>query len=178
MGWYEIGSMRRIEFTLLAAIVVLPVAAQSLVAAGGNWVYRAERDQMTDGYWHTFTLKADGPVAEGITSGTPEITITCGKVWRDTRLDTPVVIASDVVELSVNGKKRFQPTWDLSSDRKSFFIKGIGNIGATKEILRSADYRVRFEAYPGHYLVARFSPAGVDRQMLVKACGPKFATEK
>ena len=168
--------------TAILLLVTGAVSAAQSVPAGGKWIYRAERDQMTDGYWHVFMLKAEESIADGILSGFPELRITCGTGWRDSQLSVPVVIASDSVEVSADGKLHGRK-WSVATDRRTFFVDGsdwldMKRIPATKEILRSADIRVRFEAYPGHYLVARFSPAGINRAMLVKACGAKFAGEK
>jgi hypothetical protein len=54
-------------------------AAQGTHPAGGKWVYHAERDKMTDGYWHVFTLNADQEIADGLLAAVPEFSITCGR---------------------------------------------------------------------------------------------------
>jgi hypothetical protein len=144
---------------------------------------------MTDGYWSVFTLRADDAIADGVQSGFPEIRITCsGRSWQDTVMHVPAIIESrflvdayvGTVTISVDGKQH-EPLWEVDSSREAFFVDGFDYMhrgGGTKEILRSADFRVRFEAYPGRFLVTRFSPAGINREMLVKACGAKFAKVK
>jgi hypothetical protein len=166
----------------LALVLVAVSAAQGSLPAGGKWTYHAERDQMTDTYWHVFKLKADQEIVDGVLAGMPEFSITCGKGWRDSQLTVPVIIASDSVEVRADGKSHMR-TWSVAQDRKAFFVDGsnwldMRRVPATKEILRSKDIRVKFEAYPGHYFVVQFSPAGINREMLLKACGSKFATEK
>jgi len=172
----------RLRFFVVASLVAAyPVLAQNS-PAGGKWTYRVEQDKMTDGYWSVFTLRAEQKIGDGLLSGVPEFTITCGKGWRDSQLNVPVVIASDWVEVRAEGKTH-QREWGIGEDRRTFFVDGhdwldMKRVPATKEILRSADIRIKFEAYPGHYFVIQFSPGGIDRAMLNKACGAKFVNEK
>lgn len=78
-----------------------------------------------------------------------------------------------MVELSVDGKRKLK-SWGSSTDGKAYFIQDISAIGATKEILRSGDFRVGFFDALGHFYVAKFKPAGIDRAMVAKYCGEKF----
>jgi hypothetical protein len=66
-----------------------------------------------------------------------------------------VIIASDSVELRADGKSHLR-TWSVAEARRTFFVDGndwldMRRVPATKEILRSTDIRIKFEAYPGHY---------------------------
>jgi hypothetical protein len=164
---------------LLLILTAVAGAQEGLYPAGGKWMLQVRRDRMNDGYWFVFKLGAEERIKDGVLAGVPEVSITCGKEWRDTQLDVPVVIGSEFVEIRADGKSHAETSWEVSADRKTFFVKGIFHrITPTKEMLRASDYRVKFEAYPGHYFVARFSPAGIDRKMLIKACGSKVAPEK
>ena len=103
-----------------AALLLL--ASQALAGdAGGSWTYQNVRDEMTDGYWHVFTLRANEPISEGILSGVPELVITCGKGFRDSQLRLPVVIGSADVEVRADGKLHTH-TWTIGKDHQVFFI--------------------------------------------------------
>jgi hypothetical protein len=141
---------------------------------------------MRDGFGHhLFTLLADQEIRDGVLSGTPELSITCGKVWSGTQIDVPVIIDSGEVEMKVDGKGsgvRGLHTWGVSQDHKTFFIDDSSPISLgphgpknTKEMIRGSDVRIQFTAYPGHSFVIRFSPAGINQEMLTKACGTKLA---
>ncbi len=147
--------------------------------AGGKWTYEAKRDEMTDGVWHKFTLLADHPIEDGLSHGAPDITITCGKGWRDTLITVPVIIGSDSVRMRADGKAHNR-LWPTSADHHSFFLDSsdwleLARTPSTKEFLKSSDIRIEFEAFPGHLTVIRFSPAGINLDLVNKACGKKFS---
>jgi hypothetical protein len=60
--------------------------------------------------------------------------------------------------------------WNMAVDFRTFFV----DKGAAKELLNSNDARIQFRDVSEHEQVALFSPAGIDREGLVKACGNVF----
>jgi len=178
----------RLRVVAMTLVVIGSLSAQT-EPAGGKWTYRFVADPMRDGYGHhEFTLLADKAIADGPLSGTPVLLITCGKQWSGTRIDVPVIIDSEQVEMTVDGKRSGiggLHSWGVSEDRKSFFIDDSSPIALgphgpknTKEMLQGSDVRIKFSAYPGHSFVIRFSPAGINSEMLTKACGAKLAEVK
>jgi hypothetical protein len=60
--------------------------------------------------------------------------------------------------------------WNMADDLRTFFV----DKGATKELLNSKDARIQFRDASEHAQVAIFSPAEINRQMVMEACGDIF----
>jgi hypothetical protein len=115
----------------------------------------------------------------------PSFVIMCGGTakapkWINSKLLSPVVLgkaditnAFDVpqqlVRLRADDKIHVH-AWNMADDLRTFFV----DKGATKELLNSKDARIQFRDASEHAQVAIFSPAEINRQMVMEACGDIF----
>lgn len=153
--------------------------------AGGKWTYEIGEDKLTGALYGIFSLEADEPIADGIGSGLPSFVIMCGgradsPHWLNSKVLSPVVLGmpdqqsplgapQQIVYLRADNKIHVH-FWNMAEDFRMFFV----DKGATKELLNSSIARIQFRDAGGHKQVAIFSPSGLNRDGLVKACGPVF----
>jgi tetratricopeptide (TPR) repeat protein len=150
--------------------------------AGGKWTYDIGEDKLTGALFGVFSLEGDEPITDGVASALPSFVIMCGGPldsphWLNSKLLSPVVLRmpdtkspfgapQQTVYLRADSKVRLH-FWNMAEDFRTFFV----DKGATKELLNSRIARIQFRDSSGHTQVAIFSPSGLDREGLVKACG-------
>ena len=183
-------------FTLNLVMVAMALAAFGqtkeakpgvgvLHSAGGKWTFEIDRNKLTDEAYGMFELKADERITDGISSDFPSFVIMCGgnadsPRWINSKLLIPVVLGmgdkrsplgapQQSVHLRAD-KKIHLHFWNIAGDYKTFFV----DKSATKELINSNDARVAFRDANSHVQVADFSPAGLNREALAKACGSVF----
>jgi hypothetical protein len=152
---------------------------------GGKWTYELSEDKLTEVPYRLFVLKADGRMTDGIGSDFPSFVILCGGPedspgWINSKFLSPVVLGAgdqksalgvpqQSVHLRADRKIRLH-FWNIADDYRTLFV----DKGATRELINSSDARIAFHDAAGHVQVADFSPAGLDRDALAKACGGVF----
>jgi hypothetical protein len=182
---------------MLASAAFLPIIAFSSVLlaqespvgkvfpAGGKWTFEVSEDKFTGALVGVFELKANEPISDGIAPGLPSFVIMCGGTiktahWMNSKLLSPVVLgkpdiispiheSQQMVWLRADGKVHMH-WWNMPPDYRTFFV----DKHATKELLRASDVRIQFRDASEHRQVAIFSPAGINEEMLTKACGNMF----
>ncbi len=151
-------------------------------SAGGNWTYLVTRDKMSDVLYGLFELRADEDLGDGIGAGRPVFAITCGgsissAKWIESVLSSPVVLGlpdltsplgapQQIITLRQDGKRHIH-FWNIAEDFRRLLV----DKGATEEMIRSTDARIQFHDASGHSRVARFSPADLNMDGVIKACG-------
>lgn len=165
---------KRVVCALL--LLTFAVSAQDeLVSAGGKWTRSEEPNPLDGKKVVMFRLKAD----EAELGREPEIQIMCngdGKLiharyFMDTtvRLNTDDTMNYNVPALILTlriDKKSYKPLWDgldphgIEIDNKSM-----------KRILAGADVQVRYLDTNYNNLVDEYSPHGLDKDAVQRACG-------
>jgi len=153
--------------------------------AGGKWTYEIGEDKLTGALYGIFSLEADERITDGIGSASPSFVIMCGGPldsphWLNSKMLSPVVLRmpdtkspfgapQQAVYLRADNKIHLH-FWNMAEDFRTFFV----DKGATKELLNSRTARIQFRDASGDTQVAIFSPSGLNRDGLVKACGSVF----
>jgi hypothetical protein len=163
----------------------LSFAALAQTLAGGKWKLSTVTDKMTDAKSEQFSLSADSEVEDLGLKSVPTLSLLCtgsGK-FNGAQLDTGVVLAvpdnpeSHLYMVKVRFDSKFSNMfWNKFQDGKSLGLLDpgfLGNMRDIHKILRATDIRIQLPTFSGHIVVARFSPAGLDRGMLAKSCGLK-----
>jgi hypothetical protein len=166
------------RITLTALLLSIPAFAQE--SAGGLWIHNIVKDPMTDAKSEVFVIASNNHVGDSLTGGEALIQIECAHGhYMSTTLQVPDVIGmtwlgpldrpQQMVDMRLDGKLRVR-FWNISSNHHLMFMDN----GTAKELLRHTDVRISyFDALKNAY-VAAFSPAGLERGPLVKACGKIF----
>jgi hypothetical protein len=173
-----------LAWTLAGAVPVIGNAPQS---AGGKWIVEIQENKMTGALTEVLTLQADEALDSSLGSGFPVFVISCtGRVakpkWLGSQLISPVLLGTPQIKPGLAGPHPQQTVWQRSDDKfhihfwnqaadfKVLFV----DRGATKDLLNSTNTRIQFRDIQEHQEVAIFSPGGIDREELVKACGESF----
>lgn len=165
--------MRYLAFFFLVSL------ASAQTSAGGKWLLTVVTDKMTDVKTVQFYLSADTEVIDpgsGLKS-VPTINILCNGVghFNSAQFQTALVLADtslsfglQVLRVRVDSKYSTM-RWEPFTDGKTM---AIGRRDLEK-LLKAGDLRIEFKTYPEYFLVAQFSPAGLNRDMLARSCGLK-----
>jgi hypothetical protein len=153
--------------------------ASAQTSAGGKWMLTAVTDKLTDVKTEQFYLAADAEVTDpgsGLKS-VPTINILCNGAGRfngaqfQTALvlaDTSLTFGLQILRVRIDSKYSTM-RWEPLTDGKTM---AIGKRDLDK-LLKASDLRIEFKTYPEYFLVAQFSPAGLNRDALARSCGLK-----
>lgn len=166
--------------TLLVCAIVLygfPLLAQEMpVSAGGKWVRSEQQDPANGRKLIVFTLPAD----EAELGRSPDIELICdgdGKFVRARYFADTALRATDgdyqnynepaiVPKIRID-KKNFKGLWDLLPDQKSAAL----DKKTIRAIFKGSEMEVRYRDSDYDNLVDAFSVSGLDKRLVVKACG-------
>ncbi len=170
----EVGGcrLRRLVFFLFLVSV-----ASAQTSAGGKWAHSAAVGKLTDAKTEQFYLFADAEVTDPVSGlkSRPVINILCsGSGHLDgIQFQTFLVLAvpsSDGQKVRVKVDNEFSTMhWVPYADRETM---GIGKRDLER-LLKANDLKIEFKTYPAYSVVAQFSPAGLNREMLAQSCGLK-----
>jgi hypothetical protein len=169
--------------------IILLLAAASLATAqtpaGGKWMLTVVTDKMTDARTEQFYLSADSAIVDSGIASTPTLNLLCSGSGRfnGAQLQTGVVLAvpdhptSHLYPVRVRlDSKQSTMFWNRFADSKTLGLLDSGFLGNKHEIaklLKASDLRIQLPTFSGDSVVAQFSPAGLNREMLLKSCGLK-----
>jgi hypothetical protein len=151
---------------------------------GGKWRLTVVTDKMTDVKTEQFSLPADSEVEDLGLKSVLTLYILCSGAghFNGAQLQTGVVLAvpidagSSFYDIRVRLDSKFSDQlWDRFQDGKTLGLGPGGFFGKRylKGILKANDVRFQIPTFTGYSLVAQFSPAGLNREVLARSCGLK-----
>jgi hypothetical protein len=144
-------------------------------SAGGSWKIQPQKDKLTDRPSIVYLLNADGEKGYLALrcSGNgrfEEAWFDPGVVLDNSTTTTRGLLGGDqpfqMVQVRVESKIKLH-SWFVSGDLRALTI-GKRDL---EEILNAKDYRVQFMVAFSGADVRKFSPSGIDRQLLKRTCG-------
>jgi hypothetical protein len=165
-------------------LVLLAASALAQTSAGGKWTLSVMTDKMTDAKTEQFSLAADAEIEDIGIRSLPTLNLLCSGNghFYIAPLRTGVVLSTSglsgdhLYQLRVRTDSKYTTMfWDRAADEKTVALSGGGVMGKhwLKKVLNAKDVRVEIPTFSGYLLVAQFSPAGLNREMLARSCGLK-----
>jgi hypothetical protein len=169
----------------LILLLVAACLATAQTSAGGKWMLTLVTDKMTDVRTEQFYLSADAPIVDSGITSTPTLNLLCSGSGRfnGAQLQTGIVLAvpddptSHLYAVRVRlDSKESTMYWNRFADSKTLGLLDpgfLGNKHYITKLLKASDVRIQLPTFLGNAVVAQFSPAGLNREMVLKSCGLK-----